>query len=117
MVRAGEMRLGAFMRSAEVCLENEGFYGISFFSFPGMDADEIAREVGIVREETPLRLMPNPSMRQATAGAVRALGYPLDPDNSPRGHVALRFDGPPTDADWEALDDVFQPPEDNPIAL
>ncbi len=117
IVRAGEMRVGDFRKSVEVCREREGFYGLSFFSFPGMDVREIAMEVGVVCEETGLRLMPNPSMRQSTAGAVRALGYPLEADNNPRGHVTLRFAHAPTDDDWHALDGVFRPPEDNPIAL
>jgi hypothetical protein len=117
IVRAGELRVGDFRKSVEVCRERGGFYGLSFFSFPGMDAREIAMEVGVVREETGFRLMPNPSMRQSTVGAVRALGYSLDADNCPRGHVTLRFAEAPTDDDWEALDGVFRPPEDNPIAL
>ena len=70
-----------------------------------------------MREETGFRLMPNPSMRQSTASSVRALGYSLAADNSPRGHVTLRFPDAPTDDDWHALDGAFQPPEDNPIAL
>jgi hypothetical protein len=117
IVRAGEMRIGDFRKSVEVCHEMEGFYGLSFFSFPGMDAREIAIEVGAVREETGFRLMPNPSMRQSTAATVRALGYPLEADNSPRGHVTLRFVNAPTDDDWQALDGAFQRPEENPIAL
>jgi hypothetical protein len=111
------MSLDAFRKSTTTCFRNNGFYGLSFFSFPGMSADEIALEVGVVREETGLRLMPNPSMRHANVRGVGDLGYQLEPDNGPRGHVTLRFDGEPTENDWMALDGVFSAPEPNPATL
>jgi hypothetical protein len=117
LVRAGEMSLDAFRKSTGTCFRNNGFYGLSFFSFPEMSAHEIALEVGEVREETGLRLMPHPTMRHATVRAVRGLGYPLEPDNRPRGHVTLRFEGESTEVDWIALDGVFSAPEANPAAL
>jgi hypothetical protein len=117
LVRAGEFKLADFWRSVKTSLQKRQFYGLSFFSFPNMDAQEIALEVGVVREETGLRLIPNPKMRQATVRAVEALGYSLEADNSPRGHVTLRFAERPTDEDWKALEAAFLPPETNPIRL
>jgi hypothetical protein len=117
VVRAGEMGLGNFMKAVETCFEQHGFYGLSLFSFPDMSAQQIAEEVGVVRQETGLRLMPHPSMRQARAGDVRALGHALVKDDRPRGHVTLRLAQRPTDDEWSALDAVFLPPEENPVAL
>jgi len=108
----------SFYKAVDTSFRNKGSYGFSFFSFPGMDAPGIAAEVAVVRDETGNRLMPNPSMRHAMCADVRALGYPLAPDNDPRGHVTLTFDARPADEDWEALMSVFSdPPEPNPIAL
>jgi hypothetical protein len=117
LVRAGEMRKGDVLRSAETSFERCGSYELSLWSFPGMSAHEVAREVGVVREETGLRLMPHPKMRHAAARDLRALGYEVESGGGPRGHVRLKLGAAPDDGMCATLDDAFAAPEDNPIAL
>ena len=103
--------------SSEVFFQEEGFYGLSLWSFPEMDAVEVAEEVGRVADEIGERLLPNSQMRHSTAGDLRMLGYVVYPDGDPRGHVTLVLDAAPTDTDWESLVGVFEAPQPNPIAL
>jgi hypothetical protein len=87
------------------------------WSFPGMQAHEIAQEVGVVRAETGLQLMPHPKMRHAIVGDLRSLGCVVEPGGGPRGHVRLKFKQAPDEHAWPAFDAAFSHPVDNPITL
>jgi hypothetical protein len=116
VVRGGEMRQRDLERSVEVHFERHGVWALSLWSFPDMDAQQIASEVGVVARELGIRLLPNPMLRWTTAGDLRALGYSLEPGGGPRGHVTLTFSGAPSEEDWRNLEQAFSRPERNPIA-
>jgi hypothetical protein len=117
LVRGGEMYVKDLTTSAMAHFERHGSYAISLWSYPLMDASEIAQEVGRLADAEGVRLLPNPKMRQTTAGALRALGYAPVPGGGRRGHVTLALDALPDDTEWASLVTAFQPAETNPIAL
>lgn len=92
-----------------------GEYGLTFWSWPEMTAEEIALRVG------GRRLM-HAQLRKCTVGRIRGLvvsdGRPLDlVRTGPQdGHYTLILPSPPTDDDLDRLGQLFDPPQPNPAA-
>lgn len=90
-----------------------GEYGLTFWSWPGMTADQIALRVGAV-------VLPHPELRKCTAGQIRSMpvsdGRPLDliRTGNRTGHYTLLLPSPPTRDDLDALGRLFDPPQPNP---
>jgi hypothetical protein len=117
VIRGGEMRRRTLMLSATGYeADHPGEYALSFWSWPGMTADEIALRVG-------RRVLPHPRFRKCAVGKIRGLevsdGRPLDlARTGPRdGHYTLLLPAPPTDDDLDALGRLFDPSQPNPAAL
>ncbi len=108
VVRGGLMARNGLERAARNCFGAHGFYGLSLRCIPGMTAAEIARN-------TPSDKLPHPWIRSSTVGEIRASGYEIRATFEP-GHASLMFPGPPTDDDWETVESLFGPPQDNPAA-
>jgi hypothetical protein len=120
VVRGGMMNrrdlIGSARRYAD---QNNGVYGLSFWSWLGLSAGEITLRVKGMHA-----VGRNPvghgQMRHATAGKLR------EPTPEGRsfgllktrqdGHYTLTFPSEPTEADWERLDNMFGPLEPNPAA-
>jgi hypothetical protein len=83
-------------------------YGLSLWSWPGCDANEIARRAAG-------RRLPHPVIRAATAGELCDAGWTLHRSGG-QGHVTLWRSERPTEADWQELDKIFGVPEPNPSA-
>jgi hypothetical protein len=116
VIRGGEMKRKTLMLSAtKYEATYPGEYGLTFWSWPGMTADEIALRVGGDR-------LMHPSLRKCTAGLIRSLqvsdGRPLDlvRTGQQEGHYTLLLPCPPTDDDLDRLSQLFDPPQPNPAA-
>jgi hypothetical protein len=82
-------------------------YGLSLWSWPGCNAQEVASRAG--------SRLPHPVVRAATAGELGDAGWNLHRTGS-EGHVTLWRSERPTEADWQELDRIFSVPEPNPSA-
>jgi hypothetical protein len=100
-------------RSAEAAFRDIGVYGLSVWSVAESDAAKIVRTVRSHDETTGFPNLPHGQIRTSTAGALQARGFGLEPD-SPFGHYLLTIPTPPTDEDWDALQEEFGPPEPTP---
>ena len=86
----------------------EGVYGLSVCSLPDSTAEQIAEAAGTGR-------LPQTTMRTSTVGTLRAFGYDVVPTGqSP--HATLTLPNPPSDTDWEHLQQAFDSPRHNPVA-
>jgi hypothetical protein len=118
VIRGGRMSAQTLKDSAEVARRKLGEPSLSFWSFTGMTAEEVAAEVErLNRRNEPPAVIPHPVIRAARAGQLFDAGYRLKRSGSRRGHYSLTFSQAPTDADWKKLDEIFGPPEPNPVAL
>lgn len=115
VVRGGQMRAKDLMTSAETYeAEHPGEYGLSFWSWPGLTAEEIAQRVGTKR-------LPHPVLRKCTVGKIQSM---IPSDQRPLtlvktfgpGHYTLFLPSPPTDDDYKDLSELFDPPQQNPVA-
>ena len=100
--------------------QNNGVYGLTVWSWPGMTAGEIALRVKAMH---PAGLNPvaHGQLRWSTAGEVRkpdseGHAYDLIRTGRQEGHYTLTFPSPPTESDWDRLDAMFRKPEPNPAA-
>jgi hypothetical protein len=108
LVRGGPMTLVS-LRVAESRPLKEGydFHGLSMFSFPGCDVDEIARRVR--------NTLPQREICWATAGEIRAKGFGLRRTGSTPGHFSLVFDETPSDDDLRTVLRLYEGKcKDNP---
>jgi hypothetical protein len=109
------MRVGDLMASARKYeARYPGEYGLSFWSWPDMTADQIAVRVGG-------ELLPHPELRKCTAERIRNLrvsdGRPLDLIETGRpGHYTVRLPSPLDRRDLEQLSELFDAPQPNPAA-
>ena len=81
-------------------------YGLSLSTWPGSTAEEIAMRPGGP---------PHSMMRASTVRRLRQAGFDLEPTGRP-GHVTLYLPDPPTEEDWERLEQAFGPAVPNPAA-
>lgn len=100
------------IKSAEVAFRGTGVYGLSVWSVANLTATEIVRHARSHNTENQ-HYLPHPQMRTSTAGQLRRRGFGLEPD-SPSGHYMLTIPAPPTDEDWDALEQEFGEPEPTP---
>jgi hypothetical protein len=105
------MSAESMARSAEIEKLRTGHPSLSVWSFPDMDARDVARAA---RESDPAAL-PHSSIRWTKGGALRDSGYELVQTDQP-GHYSLMLPDPPSADDWATLDELFTPPEQNPVA-
>jgi hypothetical protein len=120
VVRGGMMHRKDLIASARRYADRfDGVWGLTFWSWPGLSAGEIALRI---KEAHPEGLNPigHGQMRESTAGKIRAAAedgraFQLEKTGG-EGHYTLTFPSEPTDADWNRLDIMFGPPEPNPAA-
>ena len=108
VIRGGLMAVATMARSARTAKLRHGRPSLSVWSFPGMDAQDVARA------SNPEALA-HSSIRWTKVGLLRESGYELV-QSGQAGHYSLILPDPPTDADWATLDALFSPPENNPVA-
>jgi hypothetical protein len=102
------MKLADLKGAAETYHAQHGDgYGLSLWSWPGCDAQEVARRAG--------SYLPHPVVRAATVGELSAAGWTLH-ETGREGHVTLWRSERPTEADWTQLGTIFGAPEPNPSA-
>ena len=101
MVRGGPMNLGN-LRTAETRPLKEGydFHGLSMFSFPGCDADEIASRAR--------KRLPQQEICETTAEAIWRAEFELRRTTGTPGHFSLVFDGKPSDDDLRRVLELFE---------
>jgi hypothetical protein len=113
VIRGGLMKRDSLRISAEAHeAENPGAYALSFWSWPGLTAEEIARRVGPEN-------LPHKMLRKYSAGQLRNMamsdGRPLElVPTDEDGHYDVILPPPPTDDDLDLFDHEFDPPEPNP---
>jgi hypothetical protein len=120
VIRGGVMRRGDLIASVrKYAVMTGGVYGLTAWSWPDMDAAEIALRV---KATHPLGRNPvaHGSMRVSTAGTIRTPGtdgkiFRLVKTGA-EGHYTLTFPAEPTDADWERVENMFGPAQPNPAA-
>ncbi len=111
--------------SAEVCAATyPDQFGLSFWSWPGMTAAEVAREVRrnypIVAGRHPV--LAHPVLRASTAGQIRGVvasdgqRLQLEKTRGP-GHYTVLLPSPPTPKDYSDLIDAFNAVEPNPVRV
>jgi hypothetical protein len=90
-----------------------GTYGLTFWAWEGLSAQEIATRVGTSR-------LPHPVMRQCTGGRIRSCvasdgkTFSLTKTGAD-GHYTLALPSPLSDDDLVALSELFDGPEPNPV--
>lgn len=115
VIRGGQMRVRDMQASADVYeADLPGQYGLTFWSWPGLTADQIARRVGTSR-------LPHPVFRKCPVSRIHNLipsdGRPLSLEKTyGPGHYTLFLPSPPTEEDFQRLSAIFDPPEPNPVA-
>lgn len=107
VVRFGLMAPGDLSLGAQTQFDTDGFYALSVCSAPGMTADELAVAAGLTHS----------MIRESTVGRLRAVGYDVVSSPGPPNHADLLLPEPPGDADWEALDRVFDAARPNPARI
>lgn len=114
VIRGGEMKRMTLMLSARKYeAGHPGEYGLTFWSWPEMTAEQIALRVGG-------DVLMHAQLRKCTAGRIRSLrvsdGRPLDlvRTGGRDGHYTLVLPPPPTDDDLDRLGQLFDAPQPNP---
>jgi hypothetical protein len=112
VVRGGSMTLEGLRERLDEDFEADGVYDISVWTFPDMDAEEIALRV---READPdCNHLPHNRMQSASVGDIRALGLEVLLTEPPPDHHSIRFPARPADNQLEDLMAVFDEPRHNP---
>ena len=93
--------------SAQSHFDREGAFALSVFSVPGRTADEIVGGVPL----------PHSVIRESTFGRLRAAGYDVVSSLGPPGHADLILPNPPTDDDWQVLDEAFDAARSKPATM
>jgi len=104
------MQIGDMRVSAETYHAQTGTYGLSFWSWDGLSAQQVAARVP---------RLPHAVLRKSTAGAIRALtasdggqfGLTQTRDD---GHYTLVLPAPLSDDDLEMLSQLFGPETEEP---
>jgi hypothetical protein len=109
MMKPTDMRANAEVYEAKF----PGSYGLTFWSWEGLSAQQIATRVGTGR-------LPHPVMRKCTAGKIRSCvasdGKTLSLTRTgDEGHYTLALPSPLSDDDLVALGELFDDPEPNPV--
>lgn len=120
VIRGGLMARDGLIASARrYADQNEGIYGITLWSWPGLTAGEIAQRV---KEDHAQGRNPvgHGQLRWSTAGVIREAmsagrAFILKKTGQD-GHYTLTFPSEPSDGDWDRLEKMFGPPEPNPAA-
>jgi hypothetical protein len=109
VVRGGESKARDMEVSAEKHHEAHGEYALSGWSVPNASPEEIAHHA----REAGDHYLPHGKIRAARAGDLRAAGYEVEGT----GYVSIKLPSPPTEADWQKLNEIFDDPIPNPVAL
>jgi hypothetical protein len=104
VIRGGVMQRKSLEDAVEISFAEEHVHNLSVYTHPSNELDEIARLAGL----------PNPKLRVTTAGAIYDAGYNLENWDESTGHADLVLPTPPGDADWLALEQIFELPIANP---
>jgi hypothetical protein len=73
-----------------------------------MTANEIAVFVGTDR-------LPHNQFQQATVQRIRGVGFDVVEYGDYPGHALIDFGREPTSEDWDAVEGVFEPAQENPV--
>jgi len=95
----------ALAKAARTTWLRRGYYGLSFFTRPGLSPLDIAREIA------PMTRITKGKLRAARVAELIAAGFEIA-DERDDGHFNLRFPGDPDDATWSLLDGLMADPED-----
>jgi hypothetical protein len=104
------IRLGAMAdrtrlnEAAETTFERRGYWGISMFTRPSMDAHALANHA-----ERVMKASPGGKMRATTIGAITSAGLEIKDFREADGHFNLAFSSEPDDATWDAVLAVMAP--------
>ena len=107
VVRGGEMKRKHLARAAQrynLLTGNRGEYAISVWCLPGRSGSYIAAY------STEAAGLSYTSFRESTLGQIREAGYKMTQTGRP-GHYTLRLPSPPTEADWQKIEDIFDDPK------
>jgi hypothetical protein len=109
MMKVADMKANAEVYEARF----PGRYGLTFWSWEGLSAQQIATRVGTSR-------LPHPVMRKCTAGGIQSCAasdgntFALTKTGDD-GHYTLALPSPLSDDDLMALSELFDAPEPNPV--
>ncbi len=91
-----------------------GFYGLSCAALPDYTPDRVDDLAKKAR-------MPQPMLRASTVGRIRDAGEGFDvlptPTEHNPAHATLKLPEPPTDRDWETIEEIFDEPIRNAAVL
>jgi hypothetical protein len=109
MMKPADMRVNAEAYEARF----PGTYGLTFWSWEGLSAQQIATRVGTAR-------LPHPVIRKCTVGKLR--GHVASDGETfsltktgDDGHYTLALPSPLSDDDLVALSELFDDEEPNPV--
>jgi hypothetical protein len=114
VIRGGKMKRGPMAARAKKDREKLGIYGLSCACLPDYsyeDLDDLAR----------IAQMPQSVLRASTVGRIRGAGEGFDvlltaTEKNP-AHATLKLPDPPTDRDWETIEEIFDEPIRNAAVL
>lgn len=114
VIRGGKMKRGPMEKRVKKDRRKLGFYGLSCCSLRDYTYDELDALARIAQ-------MPQPKLRASTVGRIRDAGegfdvLPTPSENNP-AHATLKLPDPPSDRDWEKLEEIFDEPVNNVAAL
>jgi hypothetical protein len=107
VIRGGENRLDVMREQANDEFRDSGTFSLSGAAEAGMTLDEVALTAQ----------RPNPKICKTTAGRLRAIRCDVAPPrlDDPTKHVnIILFQQPPSDKDWERIQEAFDLAERNP---
>lgn len=104
VIRGGTNPPDKMREQAQEEFDDCGVYSLSAAADPAMTLEEIARTAR----------RPNAQIVQTTVGRLRSAGCDVTHPTGKRRHVDILLPQPPTEEDWQALEEASDPPEPNP---
>lgn len=104
VVRGGKMKRRSLVNAAERHNLIRGGYAISVWCLPERTGEQIA---AYSTEAVGLNY---PDLRETTVGRLYEAGFEMT-QTGKRGHYTLWLPSPPSDSDWQRLDEIFSEPK------
>lgn len=130
VIRGGMSKTEDLARSALTCFKRQGYWGLTFWSWPDMTAEEIAMRVKMDADRTGRdNPLPHPVMRASYTTFVSDIGEGVElRQTGPDGHqsLILPLDAPRSDWTasvvhrtlnewWTAIERTLSAPVSNPV--